>query len=463
MSEYKLILIKDFDDAEYLHEVAWMKRAAEMFTLDKDFNAAFKENPAKTLADYGLAEVDLDSAKLLLLKEVAEQFKDTPFDKMPRSYRRYKYFMKEKLDNREKLRKEDCKPLNKNWVQWRSRQVNRCWFEMGGRNESSVHTPVMFELANGCSVGCPFCGLMAPPLTKIFRYTEENAALWKEILCVVYEFTGNAGGCGTLYYASEPLDNPDYIKFVDDYFKVFHKVPQVTTAASTRNVERTRSILRHGYNLEPHIDRFSVLNAKMRDTIFKNFTPEELIAVELLPQFPEAPNNNFSKVGRSRKSEDDGGETIACLSGVVVNMAERTLTLVTPCNADKNHPTGQNIYATEKFETAEDFREVLNGLIEKYMPLNPDNGADMEILPFVHLSVEEDSFKISGNGYNLKQKYGEDSFAAMQAVVNYLEKNRHGSIRALARKFLEEEDIDPTYTISVLKNLWRLGIFCNKT
>ncbi len=457
MSEYKKIIDKDFNDAEYLHEVAIMKRAAEYYTLDKDFHAAFNENPEQALADYGLAEVDVESARILLLPESAEKFKDTPFEEFPRMFRRYKKSVVEKLELRNKLRYEDCKPTNKIWARWRSRQIMRCWFEMGGRNLSMVHTPLMFELAKGCSVGCPFCGLMAPPLTKIFRYTDENAALWKDILRTAYEFTGSAGGAGTLYYASEPLDNPDYVKFVADYFEVFQHVPQVTTAASTRNIERTRSILKFGYELEPHVDRFSVLNKKMLDKIFESFTPDELVRVELLPQFADAPSNHFSAVGKARGENDGTGDTIACLSGIVVNMAEKTVTLATPCNSDKAHPTGQKIYATEKFETAEDFREVLNSLIEKYMPVAPDFDADLKLQPFVHLAVENNRLTISGNGYKLTKDYANESAAAMQAVAERLESERHGSIRGLAREFYD--DAEPAYTISVMKNLWHLGIF----
>ena len=457
MSEYKNLIVKNFDDAEYLHEVAILKRAAEYYTLDKDFHAAFEKNSEQTLAEYGLAEVDVQSARLLLLTEVAEKFKDTPFEKFPRQFRRYKKFMAEKLELRNKLRHEDCKPTNKIWANWRARQIIRCWFEMGARNLSMVHTPVMFELAKGCSVGCPFCGLMAPPLTKIFRYTDENAAFWKNILRVVYEFTGSAGGAGTLYYASEPLDNPDYTRFVGDYFEIFRHVPQVTTAASTRNVERTRSILKFGYELEPHIDRFSVLNKKMRDKIFESFTPEELVPVELLPQFADAPNNHFSAVGKARAENQDTGDTIACLSGVVINLAEKTVTLATPRNSDKAHPTGQKIYAVENFADAEDLRKVLSALIEKYMPAAPDYSADLKLHAFVHLAAENDRLTISGSGYKMTKTYDENSRAAMVKVAAYLEENRHGSIRGLARDFYDE--VEPAYTISVVKNLWRLGVF----
>lgn len=45
-----------------------------------------------------------------------------------------------------------------------------------------IQAPLMFELSEGCSVGCPFCGVAAMKLRGVFRYTEEHVALWQETL-----------------------------------------------------------------------------------------------------------------------------------------------------------------------------------------------------------------------------------------------------------------------------------------
>ncbi len=92
--------------------------------------------------------------------------------------------------------------------------------------------------------------------------------------------------------------------------------------------------------------------------------------MELLPQFADAPENRFAPVGRARRENDDG-DTIACLSGFILNMAERTVTLSTPYNSSKKYPLGQKFYGTQTFTDADDFREVMRNMIQTYMPTAP--------------------------------------------------------------------------------------------
>ena len=52
--------------------------------------------------------------------------------------------------------------------------------------------PLAFELSEGCSVGCPFCGFAVKGLRGIFRYTDENALLWRETLRRLHALIGDA-------------------------------------------------------------------------------------------------------------------------------------------------------------------------------------------------------------------------------------------------------------------------------
>ena len=91
--------------------------------------------------------------------------------------------------------------------------------------------------------------------------------------------------------------------------------------------------------------------------------------VELLPQFPEAPCCKLTKVGRNRNDEqtDAVGGTIACASGFIVNMQEKSLRLMTPFVSDQKHPTGEWILEKCSFTSAEDLEEQVRRMMSQYM------------------------------------------------------------------------------------------------
>ncbi len=162
------------DDAEYIREVAEAKRALELWTMEPGFQEAFLSAPAETLAAHGLS-IDALSIQVLCDQDVALEYQDKPPEDLPRVARRYRGFLREKIEGRERMAREDCVPTHPAFRAWRIRQRNRCWAELGKKNGSLIHVPLTFELALGCSVGCPFCGVMAEKLQKVCRYDEDAA------------------------------------------------------------------------------------------------------------------------------------------------------------------------------------------------------------------------------------------------------------------------------------------------
>ncbi|MBR5908626.1 MAG: hypothetical protein IKZ66_01500, partial [Schwartzia sp.] len=239
--EIRHVISPACDDAEYVREVAEAKRALELWTLEPGFRDKFLAAPEETLAANGL-HIDVLSVKILCVNEMALEYSKRPPEELPRVVRRYRGFIREKIEERTRMGQEYCVPDHPAFRAWRSRQQNRCWSEFGSRNSALIHVPMTFELDLGCSVGCPFCGVMAGRLQKVSRY-DEDAELWKGILSFAKETLGDAAGEGTCYYATEPLDNPDYEKFTADFFESLGHVPQLTTAASMRKPERTRKYL----------------------------------------------------------------------------------------------------------------------------------------------------------------------------------------------------------------------------
>jgi len=224
---------------------------------------------------------------------------------------------------------------------------------------------------------CWFCSLAAPRLSGVFTYTRANSRLWAEVLGVVGEVLGPAGGAGICYYGTEPMDNPDYEKFCLDFYRRFGFFPQTTTAAPLRDPDRTRALNRLAYEKGCMVNRFSVLSLSMLRRIHATFSPEDLVTVYLYLMY-DLHICGMSRAGRARqKAEGDcklaGRLTAeyspACLSGFMFNMVDRSVRLIAPCPPSDRWPQGQRVFDAATFSSARDLKSIMLGMIDKHMPL----------------------------------------------------------------------------------------------
>ena len=112
--------------------------------------------------------------------------------------------------------------------------------------------------------------------------------MWKDVLHGVKKLMGNASKWGIVYYASDPMDNPDYEKFCIDFSDILGMFPQTTTALAHKDIERMRSLLKLSRSRNCRLDRFSVLSLGLLKKIYRAFTPDELTHVEIISQMPES-------------------------------------------------------------------------------------------------------------------------------------------------------------------------------
>lgn len=245
-------------------------------------------------------------------------------------------------------------------------------------------------------------------------YTEENAKLWREVLELMRETLGSAVSAGSSYWATDPLDNPDYEKFMLDFHEIMGVFPPTTTAQPMKDPARLQSLLKLSFEKGCKLNRISVLSIKILDQIHKELSAEELAFVGLLPQNPggrfltQFPFNTQSvkKVNagrtfeRSQKKTDSSnsdvlGGTIACLTGFLFNMVDRSVKLISPCSANERWPLGYIIFDQGTFSDIEDLRKLIVRMIAKNMPLTLREQDLLKFRPELEYESLVNGFKLS--------------------------------------------------------------------
>jgi hypothetical protein len=132
------------------------------------------------------------------------------------------------------------------------------------------------------------------------------------------------------------------------------------------------------------VDRFSILTTADLRAVHRAFTPEELTLVDLVLQNKGAIGEKKSASGRAeeagrraaRRGQDlkvtEEQPTIACVSGFLLNMMERSIKLVTPCRATPAWPMGYRVLAEGRFEGGADVAAFARRCAEG--PLNGPSG-----------------------------------------------------------------------------------------
>lgn len=392
----------------YARELAILKRFLERWTIDSAFQSRYHQDPQAAIAETGLPLtpelltpfIDEDAARAYnkALREGGDQ-------DYPLAVRRYKAYYREKKRHRNQIRRES-RAANEKLAAWRARMINRCVGTLGvAKSDALVHAPAALELARGCSVGCWFCGVAAPRLESTWDYTPEHRETWCWTLKVLREVIGDGAKHAFCYWATDPLDNPDYESYLADFHEVLGRWPQTTTALAARDLERTRRLLLLGRSKGAEVDRFSILSLKTLLRLHDFFEPEELLGVECIPQNPEAEDRyRKATAGRARRYAEDPtrrtmpaeeASTIACVSGFLLNMPDRTVRLVTPCNADEKFPLGYWTLEQGSFETEQDLRELLHGMIDRHMAPRLDLERPLKLRRDLRWTFEEGTLTLS--------------------------------------------------------------------
>ncbi|MDA7534628.1 radical SAM family RiPP maturation amino acid epimerase [Verrucomicrobia bacterium] len=422
--------------------VAKIKRFIERYNADPVFRKDYRQSPSESLSEIGLSNFDPEILRPIWDKDIRE--KNDEHKKKFGGYLisseeldEYRAFYEAKLRLNERVQSESS-PKHGKFQKWRDRQIARLSSQVIDENaQILVHAPFAIELTQGCSVGCYFCSLDAPKLTNQFEYTEENQQLWKEVLIVLKNIMGEASQWGFCYWATDPLDNPDYEKFASDFAEKLGRFPQTTTAKPLVNVERTRALIKLSESYTPRlINRFSIITSRGLRDVHKYFTPDELRQVELVTlnsdgdavktksgrfyalckEKPEVWKKEVAKLRETSLprlgefSEDEWDafiqsldeRTCSCVSGFIINMFERKIKLISPCKPSDEYPKGFITFAESSFHDGPSLESAIEEILSEQVKQSVSQLNNLEFRSDLHFVETENGFTLTSPTKTLK-------------------------------------------------------------
>lgn len=388
LENYKNLYSKK--SSEELRALAHIKRFLERFMGDPGFRSGVLSgllDIEKAASSIGcdVSVADFNSLKPLFHPDFQDQRTPEHIDKWPAAKIWDEYIRALLVLKNEMLAVGDSNKHNRAFDQWRNRQINRASLDLGVGGIGNVHPPIAFEVSSGCTVGCWFCGISAERFKGHFDLADGGAEEWATILTEVKGVIGEALHSGFLYWATEPLDHPQYLEILDIFFENTKLYPQTTSAIPLRNIALTRGVMDRWSKGGAYPNRFSILNTKTLVGVHEEFTPEELLGVELVLQNTGNSSNTKTDAGKAitvipikgqsavKKGFSMAKGTIACVSGFLVNIVEKTVRLVSPCMPTSEIPDGYIVFATAQYSTPAELGDVMRRMISEHMPqeINP--------------------------------------------------------------------------------------------
>jgi radical SAM family RiPP maturation amino acid epimerase len=361
--------------------------------------------------------------------------------------------------------------LSPEYNAWRLRRIAATKSELGSYGRNIDHPVLAIELCVGCSVGCYFCAFDAPRLSRVFDYeVPENRELFRGVAGSLSRLLGNAAGHGLLYWSTEPHDNPHYIDFMKDYKEVTGVA--VCTSTARWNEDWIRNLIKfYRAEAEPW-PRISVLSRKIMHRLFEQFTPDEFRDVWLLPQQKDGEEARkkvpggrakMMKILVESKDQRDYAEnevpdeevlqgSIACVSGILVNMIERTIQLISPCYTTEKYRYGYRVFSKASFETVEDFDREIRNIFTRKMLVAPYGTMPMRFR-------DDLEYRPKDNGFVVVSPNHVHRFEGSELLKHLGDLIANGDLdyRQLNKRLLVDHGLNPMEVSAAIKRLFDRG------
>lgn len=139
-------------------------------------------------------------------------------------------------------------------------------------------------------------------------------------------------------------------------------------------------------------------------------------------------------------------------------MADKTLRLTCPTDADDEHPTGEIQSPRYSFSDAEDLRRLMLRVIREYMPVSMPMDKPLSFAPFYELAAVENGFRlVSKAGLKVSFRQEKEAEAPYYRRAGELIKTGGYTGAEIAKVLREENRINPASVFNFIRYLDRAG------
>ena len=361
------------------------------------------------------------------------------------------------------------------YTAWRSRRIAAVRNELGTYGWDIDHPCHAVELAVGCSVGCGFCAFDAKKLDTLFDYDAPgNRALIRGVAHGMMNQLGWPAAHGMLYWSTEPADNPAYVRMLGDWQDITGATLCTATArAGEEWVEQLQAFYSRASTPWP---RISVLSRNIMRKLHKRFSPMEMRDTTLLMQQADGEFQRKKVPGGREKmlqrlidahdvrscdpdnipnDLDIPQGSIACVSGLLINMVNRSIKLISPCYSSREHPYGYRVFDETHFEGLEDFEVKLARMLDRSMVISPYMGMPMKWRDDLKYIPREDGFILQSP--TVQRVFSKGS---AHKVVGEMVAAGNRSYGEIFDALSDDPEIGPLAAAALLNGLFERGYLC---
>ncbi len=374
-----------------------------------------------------------------------------------------------------KLLSSSRKTESPEYTAWRGRRVATVRNELGPFGWSLDNPSFAVEMAVGCSVGCGFCAFDAQKLETVFDLSQpRNRELVVDVATGMLNALGWPATHGMLYWSTEPHDNPHYVRLLEFWQQLTGA--SLCTATARADEEWVGKLIGYYSKVPVQWPRVSVLSRKIMYRLHQTFTPLQMRDTTLLMQQKDAEELR-AKVpgGRDRMLKQlvdaddlrdvdfenlpEGFEppqgSIACISGFLVNMVERTIKLISPCYTTMEYRYGYRVFDETTFERDGDFEAALRRIL----------GRSMVTRSYPEMPVRwRDDLKLVPHpeGFTLLSPTVRRDFRSGEIHRRTAELVSRGDLTygQVIQALSDNEEIGPMSALAMIDSLFKKGFLC---